>query len=51
MKQNLTRAIFFQASSDQVARLWDLSQGETVRHYSGTKQEKKKFALHFVKKL
>jgi len=23
------------ASSDQMARLWDLSQGETVRHYSG----------------
>jgi len=28
-------AYLISASSDQVARLWDISQGETIRTYTG----------------
>lgn len=31
-------AYLLSASSDHIARLWDISQGETVRHYTGHKK-------------
>lgn len=34
------------ASSDQTARLWDLSQGETIRHYSGHHKAVITVAMH-----
>ena len=38
------------ASSDQTARLWDVAQGETIRHYTGhhkyTSQRHMSHVLH-----
>ena len=34
------------ASSDQTARLWDVSQGETIRHYTGHHKAVICVALH-----
>ena len=34
------------ASSDQTARLWDVAQGETIRHYTGHHKAVITVALH-----
>ena len=34
------------ASSDQTARLWDVAQGETIRHYTGHHKAVTAVALH-----
>ena len=34
------------ASSDQTARLWDVAQGETIRHYTGHHKAVICVALH-----
>ena len=38
----------FLGSSDHSARLWDLTTGETIRHYNGHKKAVVAVALHDV---